>query len=453
MAEERTHLRRTVRISSSHEGTDGQATSSEISDVFLRLERRSEEIDRTQVQSLVESIVQVSSDECMMAEEWVETLTQDLTQGSAERKVGSHISVHGKEEPRDMIIYHHEEPKDPPRPGYHRIVKTYDDLIPIVWADVPDGEDDPSPMYLSTKAARLMMMSDEEFERECARSEREDGLAKYGDNPEEEEEEGVMERRRRYERYFRVLVSDVAIGIAATLLFAPNMLALSPMDPNIAKAAVAVASGVGLAGTAVVANASLIESDERKTRLLPVSDQGGQEEPSVSDITAALAPLERDAHVGAYVRDALRQLQEAQRKQERIGGLIDGTFDEGSLSWVRFSGTLSEVVSTISRNAAMLANRVQTFDGKAYAKNKALVMSGEYRWDDIPDDIQESRHRLYEGELDSVRKSIEDNEHLLLELDRFEVELSSLETGGLDEDVEDTLDELRRATDEMRFYR
>ena len=48
----------------------------------------------------------------------------------------------------DGIRYVRGLPATPPEDGYHRVVKTYADGIPTVWADVPDGTEDPRRNYI-----------------------------------------------------------------------------------------------------------------------------------------------------------------------------------------------------------------------------------------------------------------------------------------------------------------
>jgi hypothetical protein len=53
---------------------------------------------------------------------------------------------------------------EPLHEGCRRQVATYDDGEAVYWVDVPYGTCDWEPMYLSTEAARIYMMSDAEFE-------------------------------------------------------------------------------------------------------------------------------------------------------------------------------------------------------------------------------------------------------------------------------------------------
>lgn len=252
-------------------------------------------------------------------------------------------------------------------------------------------------------------------------------------------------------RYLKLIGIDVAIALATVALFSPGLLGLTPLDPNPVVAAASVTAGVALAGTAVVANKRLLSGPTY--RMLEIGD-GSASSPSASfdDVYMTLVEHSDDRYVGRVAASAAQQMESAARRRGRLMAAIDGKFEQGSLTWQRFSSVVESATSAIVRNSAMLANRVQAFDADGYAEIVRLTSTGAYHGDAIPDDIQEERRRIYERDLDSLQSVLAANERMLLEMDRFAAELSALDSAALASGSDEMLEEIRRLVDQTRLY-
>lgn len=251
-------------------------------------------------------------------------------------------------------------------------------------------------------------------------------------------------------RYLKVIGIDTLLAVAAVVLFSPGLVGLSPMDADIVRAALSVTAIVALVGTAGIANVKLLSAP--KYKLLEVGTGMSEETASFDDVYVTLVEYQDVRFVSPYVNDAIAQMDSAARKQARLRTAVNAKFEQGSLSWQRFTSVIDSVLSTVTRNAAMLANKAQTFDADGYHESKRLIESGNYRYDQVPDDIQIERHQLYEDTLGSMQEILNANERLILEMDRFAVELSKLDSNSLSTDSEEMLDEVRRLVSETRYY-
>lgn len=251
-------------------------------------------------------------------------------------------------------------------------------------------------------------------------------------------------------KYVKVIGIDVALAVAAVILFSPGLLALSPMDSDIVRAAAAVAAGVGLVGIAIVSNVKLLSAP--KHRMLDVGTGNSDVVSSFDDVYATLVDY-RDARVvGSYAENATQQLEDAARKRQRLDVTINSKFEQGSLSWQRFMSLLESVMTTLTRNSAMIANKVQSFDAEGYLRSRELIESGDYRYDQVPDDIQEERYAIYADTLTSMQDILNANERLILEMDRFASELSHLDSTSLSTESDEMLEEIKRLVNETRYY-
>lgn len=252
-------------------------------------------------------------------------------------------------------------------------------------------------------------------------------------------------------RYVRVIAIDVALAVLAVILYSPGLLGLSPMDPDIVRAALGVSAGVALVGVAGVSNARLLKGAST-TPLLIGSGADTSEMATFDEVYAVLADYQGMRHVDTYAFQGMEKMDELARKSMRLKSLINAKFDAGSLSWTRFMGVVDSVTTTITRNSAILANRIQAFDAEGYERDKRLISSQDYLYDNIPDDIQVERYQLHERALTSMQEIVNANERLLLELDRLSSELTNLDSGILTTESEEMLDEIRRIVDQTKFY-
>ena len=245
-------------------------------------------------------------------------------------------------------------------------------------------------------------------------------------------------------RYLRLLVLYIAIAVGVVVLYAPWALALRPSDADIVRAALSITCGVGLAG--VFGAGTYLTLKDPDEKLLEASTVV-----SADQVTPVLREYVETPYVGGIASDALDQVQSASRKRTRLHKAIGAQFSEGSITWDRFVGLVDQAVQTILRNAALLANNVQTFDRVEYAKD--LADARRMRDDDSPSaQVQREQVAVHEQELAHMHEVISANERMLLELGKLELELGKLEAGSTHGDSDETLAELSTLIAETQYY-
>lgn len=304
------------------------------------------------------------------------------------------------------IRYWHDLPTEPAPRGWHRVVKTYDDLVPVAWADVPDGQSDPKPMYLSTEAARIMMMSDAEYE-EWDRQRRNDDSDWSGDG------------KTPTWQGLPVTAQVIAIAfltalVEILLLFLPDAIS----GARLVLALVVLTTGSlagGLCGYHAMApklNPGRKPSDNVDRNPLP----------EASDLAESLGARVRETDIGWLAERGRRQAEALPSREGATREAIGAAFSEGSLSRQRFDGTLSMMGDTVRRNLSVL------LDG-----TDAGGMDAETQ-------------RVISGLLD-------DNDKLLEEMSRLVGELSLLRLREASEGSTDAVSEARKLVDETSQYR
>ena len=98
------------------------------------------------------------------------------------------------------------------------------------------------------------------------------------------------------------------------------------------------------------------------------------------------------------------------------------------------------------RGSIRIANKMVIFDEREYKK----LSSGEYKLDDIPDDIQEEKRKLYEENLEDMRSILERNEKVLLEVDHLMMEMSQMDYS--EQEIDGVADQIRELLGQLEYY-
>lgn len=250
----------------------------------------------------------------------------------------------------------------------------------------------------------------------------------------------------------RIILGDIAIAALAVVLWSP-IVGLTPFDPSIVRAALAITSYVAIPAVAVAINRPLLGMGSQDEPRSINPEARGDDHGRGDELYEALQRQSKLQHVGGYASDAARQVDAARRKRHQIIDMLStGKLTPGSLAWSRFASGIEEAESTIRRNAALVSSACTSFDGNDYAQLYQSVSSGTYRDDNIDDDLQIERLRIYQETISQLKGIVGNNEQLLLELDRFASEVSMQAMTPSDESSERMLAEMRVLIEEARRY-
>ena len=247
-------------------------------------------------------------------------------------------------------------------------------------------------------------------------------------------------------KYVKLVVTYVAVAVVIVILYSPGLLALRPTDPGILRPGLAIICAVLLLALLIWRTWVTLKADKYEYLVAGQSD-------SSAKITNILSRYTSNSITGQAAKNGISELESAQRKRHNLENVIDSKFSKGSLSYEKFIGAVDAAVSTIEKNTALLANRMQAFDDVEYRQLAMQINSGRYKLDNIPDHIQEEKARIYAQQMNEMNSIINANESLLLELDKFSAELSQLDANEANENNESILDELKQLTQEAQYYR
>ena len=142
----------------------------------------------------------------------------------------------------------------------------------------------------------------------------------------------------------------------------------------------------------------------------------------------------------------LEQIERMDKKQEKIDDILLQKFTVNEMSYIKFKKTITEVRDVFYINIKSVINKINIFDEQEYEKIKKDIKNGT-----LNGKIEEQKKDMFDEYIFFVKDSIEDNEEILLKLDKFLFELSkfnSLEDGELEnmsaiKDVDELINKIK----------
>ncbi len=235
----------------------------------------------------------------------------------------------------------------------------------------------------------------------------------------------------------KILLLNLGIVVTAVVTYSEGLLGLRPTDPSLLKAGLSILIGLGLGAGLVGGNYKLLRGPR------PVKNVQLE---SASQIESTLKSFTGSRYFGELARTGLDQYQRLRLSSSRAETAIHLKFQKGSMTASRYLGAVAAAENAMLDNMKTMALRLSVFSDDEYER---LL---NYRYDDIPDDIQEQQLALYDKSLSFIRGSVAVNENLILKLDTLAFDMSDAaakDTGETDA----LLEEITALTNELKYYR
>jgi len=127
----------------------------------------------------------------------------------------------------------------------------------------------------------------------------------------------------------------------------------------------------------------------------------------------------------------LDQIDRLQKKNNTIRSILLQIFSTSEISYQKFDEVISEVEKIFFMNIRSILNKLNAFDEEDYnfvrKKHEAEAFSQQF---------MEDKYKVYDEYITFVKAATEDNEQILLKLDRLLLEISglnSIESGKLEQ--------------------
>jgi hypothetical protein len=220
----------------------------------------------------------------------------------------------------------------------------------------------------------------------------------------------------------RLLALNLGIAAANIAVFSSGLLAVDLFGSALEKAfgsAFLVLSGSGL----VYGNYKLLSEPEKA---IPIGAKSTKEDyvEALND-HRGLETFERNIDL------LFDQIERLQKKNKTIRDILLQIFNASEISYQKFDAVIAEVENIFFKNIRSIINKLNAFDEDDYNFIKKQRNSGAFS-----EEIMEEKFKVYNEYIRFVKEATEDNEQILLKLDKLLLEISGLnciESGELEQ--------------------
>lgn len=127
----------------------------------------------------------------------------------------------------------------------------------------------------------------------------------------------------------------------------------------------------------------------------------------------------------------LDQIERLQKKNKTIRDILLQIFNASEISYQKFDAVIAEVENIFFKNIRSIINKLNAFDEEDYNFIKKQRNAGAFS-----EEIMEEKFKVYNEYIRFVKEATEDNEQILLKLDKLLLEISGLnciESGELEQ--------------------
>ncbi|GAA3401487.1 hypothetical protein ACFFNY_13875 [Paenibacillus hodogayensis] len=214
-------------------------------------------------------------------------------------------------------------------------------------------------------------------------------------------------------KYIKLFGLIVGVAVLNIIVFSPGIVGL-----EIGGGALATASGITLLLASAIA---LLYGSyvllARQPEALPVKQISTHE-----DYVEALTRYRRVKPLEGDIRFALEQLERIRKKRETLMDVLNQRFEPGELSYKKFASVIREVEKLFYLNVRSMLNRLNVFDEAEFASvmtQKTARFSKQ---------LMQEKTNLYNDFLAFLKYSLDNNEEILLKLDKLLLEISRLDS-------------------------
>ena len=224
------------------------------------------------------------------------------------------------------------------------------------------------------------------------------------------------------EKWVRLLSLNLGIAAANIIVFSPGLIGL-----ELGASALAAASGstiIFLSGAGLFyGNYKLLSEPEKSIPISQISTAEGYIE-ALND-QRELKTFEKSIEL------LLDQIERLQTKNKTIREILLQIFSASEIAYKKFDAVIAEVEKIFFMNIRSILNKLNAFDEDDYNFVRSRQEAGAFS-----EQFMEEKLKVYYEYIKFVNAATEDNEQILLKLDKLLLEISglnSIESGELEQ--------------------
>ena len=229
-----------------------------------------------------------------------------------------------------------------------------------------------------------------------------------------------------------------AIIILNIVIFSPGLLNVKLVSSSIFETALAITIVIMSIIVFFTGNYKILTSNDKKV----ISNK-------LDTYQQYIVQLKENSNKKTFSEDIdiiLEQIQRLNKKKETINDILLQKFSSTEMSYTKFQSVLKDIEALFYLNIKSVINKINIFDQREYNK-----LNKDIRYKKINSDIVREKMDMYNQYIKFIKDSIEDNEEILLKLDKLLLELSSfnsLEDGELENmsamrDIDDFINQVK----------
>jgi uncharacterized protein Yka (UPF0111/DUF47 family) len=151
----------------------------------------------------------------------------------------------------------------------------------------------------------------------------------------------------------------------------------------------------------------------------------------INSLESCFDTINRMGYSGTFsvkMSEMLEQIQKMQKKKDLIKDILLQKFTDTEMSYQKFKGIVDSSEGVMCLNIKSIINRIYAFDEEEYNE----LVKGKSR---LNKNIADQKIEIFKQYIDYVEKAVEDNDEILLKLDKLLLEISkfnSIDAGELE---------------------
>jgi hypothetical protein len=223
------------------------------------------------------------------------------------------------------------------------------------------------------------------------------------------------------EKIIKILSLNIGIAVVDTIIFSPGLLGIQIIGASAFETAFGATAMLMSIIVFIFGNYSLLVEEEKIIQASEIK--------TADDCIDALNQNYGKRIFEKDITTILEQIEMFQKKRETIKQVLLQKFDITEISYSKFDGTISDLENVFYMNIKSMINKLNAFDEKDYRR---IRKDAEKKFSK---EFVDTKMHIYGEYVSFIKNAIEDNEQIILKLDKLLLELSkfnSLEDGKIE---------------------
>lgn len=223
------------------------------------------------------------------------------------------------------------------------------------------------------------------------------------------------------EKIIKILGLNIGIAAVDTIVFSPGLLGVKIVGSSAFETAFGITVMFMSTIVFIYGNYNLLMEKEKVIQANEIK--------TADDCIYALNQNYGKRIFEKDITTILEQIEMFQKKRERIKEVLLQKFDITEISYSKFDGVISDIENVFYMNIKSIINKLNAFDENDFNRIK------KYK-EKFSKEFIQNKLDIYNEYISFVKNAIEDNEQIILKLDKLLLELSkfnSLEGGKIED--------------------